>query len=359
MPKPKRCPEGADFLDEKELAGIVQRINAKKDAVSTTSSDYFPDIYREDAIRFGASQTRMTGFRNLDEKQPFMPGFYALGAVSSLGKTTFAFQLACQVAASGTPVLYFSLEQTRSELFAKAVARTFYQESRRRRLESASQTVFPAPGNRAVRNGAALRDWPEETEQVLQTVRRELGGNLTVIDGAFSVDSGFVDDYVTAVCNTGARPVVIIDYLQLVEPARTGVQVQDYRTGMDRTIHNLKSLQQRFDLSLLVLSSLNRANYGRAIDFESFKETGSIEYTCDVVWGMQLSVLRSKDWLEADQDGRRAVILARKAESPRHIDLVCLKNRFGPIGWYLDFDYYPEHDTFYPSWHRDDPLSVY
>ena len=40
-----------------------------------------------------------------------------------------------------------------------------------------------------------------------------------------------------------------------------------------------------------MVSSLNRLNYTMPIELESFKESGSIEYTLDVVWGLELSIL--------------------------------------------------------------------
>ncbi len=49
------------------------------------------------------------------------PGLYVLGAISSLGKTTFCGQMADQLAFVGEHVLYFSLEQTRLELVTKGL----------------------------------------------------------------------------------------------------------------------------------------------------------------------------------------------------------------------------------------------
>ena len=46
-----------------------------------------------------------------------------LGAISSLGKTTFACQLSDQLAKKGEHVLYFTLEQSRYELVTKGLAR--------------------------------------------------------------------------------------------------------------------------------------------------------------------------------------------------------------------------------------------
>ena len=51
------------------------------------------------------------------------PGLYMMGAISSLGKTTLACQIADQIAAAGQPVLIFSLEMARKEIFAKSISR--------------------------------------------------------------------------------------------------------------------------------------------------------------------------------------------------------------------------------------------
>ena len=41
---------------------------------------------------------------------------------------------------------------------------------------------------------------------------------------------------------------------------------------------------------LIIISSFNRVNYYRQVSFESFKESGNIEYTADVVWALQMYV---------------------------------------------------------------------
>ncbi len=51
------------------------------------------------------------------------PGLYVIGAISSLGKTTFANQMADQIAEQGKSVLYISLEQSSLELTAKSISR--------------------------------------------------------------------------------------------------------------------------------------------------------------------------------------------------------------------------------------------
>lgn len=71
---------------------------------------------------------------------------------------------------------------------------------------------------------------------------------------------------------------------------------------MDSIVTALKVLQKENDLVIVVISSLNRQNYLSPVDFESFKESGGIEYTADVVWGLQLQIMRSQDMFEKEKD---------------------------------------------------------
>src|SRR5699024_10432244 len=66
-----------------------------------------------------------TGFKQLDEilDGGIREGLHVLGAISSLGKTTLAMQIADQIAQYGEDVLIFSLEMGTNELIAKSVSR--------------------------------------------------------------------------------------------------------------------------------------------------------------------------------------------------------------------------------------------
>ena len=66
--------------------------------------------------------------------------------------------------------------------------------------------------------------------------------------------------------------------------------------------------------------------YLTPIDFESFKESGGIEYTADVIWGLQLSVMSNELFgREGKIKEKRDMVRKAKLASPRNIDLVCLK----------------------------------
>ena len=49
---------------------------------------------------------------------------------------------------------------------------------------------------------------------------------------------------------------------------------------------------------MFVISSLNRSNYTARIDYEAFKESGNIEYTGEVIFGLQLKCINDEKMFE-------------------------------------------------------------
>ena len=94
---------------------------------------------------------------------------------------------------------------------------------------------------------------------------------------------------------------------------------------------------KNFNETPILPSSFNRTNYAQSVAFESFKESGNIEYTADVVWGLQLNVMNRT--LNRDE------IDKAKKQQPRQIHLKCLKNRQG-TNYDCFFNYFSAHDYF-------------
>lgn len=145
----------------------------------------------------------------------------------------------------------------------------------------------------------------------------------------------------------GKKPIVIIDYLQIIfpeDPRLIG------REKIDSVIQNLKNFQIRNNLIVLAISSFNRDNYSQIVDLTSFKESGSIEFTADVVWGLQLAILNDEVFgKEKNTKEKREKVMKAKKEIPRKIELVCLKSRSSSGTYTCDFNYDPRYDLFTPA----------
>jgi replicative DNA helicase len=288
--------------------------------------------------KFRAGCNRKTGYANLDKDcnaGGLYSGLYILAAISSLGKTSFALQLADQIAAAGTDVIYFSLEQSRLELVTKSLARI-----------TAQQDIERAANSLAIRKGKV-------TEQVLDAAEQykaATGDRLSIVEGNFNCTVSFIGEYVQRyVTRTGCKPVIFVDYLQILQgdPDRR----QTTKEVMDTTVTQLKRMSRDLDVTVICISSVNRTNYLTPIDFESLKESGGLEFSADVVWGLQLQCLNEDlfDNAQTKIKEKRQRIRDAKAENPRKIELVCLKNRYGISSFSCYFDYYAAHDLFIPA----------
>jgi len=90
---------------------------------------YYDRQLAEDIADFRNRGNLQSGYPNIDAIAKLYPGLYVIGAVPSLGKTTFIHQMGEQIAESGTHVLFFSFEQSILELASKSIARSIAREN--------------------------------------------------------------------------------------------------------------------------------------------------------------------------------------------------------------------------------------
>lgn len=305
----------------------------RRTAAKPDNTQYYIDALMTGEIeRF--KDDKKTGFSNLDkEAGGLYAGLYVLAAISSLGKTSFALQLADQLAAGGHDVIFFSLEQSRLELVSKSLARRTAQES----LDNAVTSL-------SIRKGYL----PQQVLQAAGEYKAAVADRISIIEGNFSCNVSFIGDYVRQyIQRNNTRPIIFIDYLQILQPAED-TRRQSTKETIDSTVTELKRLSRELDLTVIVISSVNRANYLTPIDFESLKESGSIEFSCDVLWGLQLQCLNSTEFEKAANKikEQREIVKKAKAATPRKIELSCLKNRYGIANYSCYFNYYPANDLF-------------
>ena len=272
-----------------------------------------------------------TGFFSLDTALDggLREGLYVMGAMSGLGKTTFALQLMDQVAQNGHDALFFSLEMARDELIAKSLSRHTMREAIRLgdgRLARTTREILDAD-----------RRWSREGRQVILpaiTAYREYAGRLFLLECAGKTTTADVREAVRShISFTGRRPVVFIDYLQLLSP--WSERMTD-KQNMDRSVMELKRTSRDHKTAVVAVSSMNRSGYGEAVKMEGFKESGGIEYSADVLFGIQYAGMGGKNFSAAE---------AQK-KIPREIELIVLKNRNGPAGNTIPFKYYAAHNYF-------------
>ena len=294
--------------------------------LTPSSKSSFPDFFaldfKAEIDRLKNYADRRSGFDNLDQHQFFNPGLYVIGATPAAGKTTFCWQLLEQLARQGETCIYCSYEMSKLELFSKSLARELFKRVPNTDLTAAS-----------IRRGA----WSFQLDNIINDF-----SDSKLKLHIFELQDESIDDLLALLkplCSDMQHaPVICLDYLQIVPSGKDSSKL-----GVDDSVRKLKKFQRDTNSTFIVISSFNRDNYIKSVSFNSFKESGNIEYTADVVWALQLYVLNSINPGNI-ADSRKKIDDAKKLQ-PRQIQLKCLKNRQGS-NYDCFFYYHSAHDCF-------------
>lgn len=287
-----------------------------------------------------------TGYTELDKMLDggLFPGLYVIGAITSLGKTTFTLQMCDHIARSGQDVLFFALEMSKDELVAKTVSRLTFEACNRQGLPTNN-----AKTTRGVMNGKRWKDYSRQEMELLagafEEYKNEIGAHIRFFEGVGNIGVDAIKEAVAEhITITGRAPVVVVDYVQLLAPV--DLRASD-KQNTDRNVLELKRLSRDHNIPVVCISSLNRDNYTAPINNAAFKESGALEYGSDCLIGLQYEGMEYRDGeKDKDRDQRiRGMIEAQRdrANAGGHIDieLKLLKNRNGRSGTRARFKFIP------------------
>ena len=275
-------------------------------------------------IRSGAySKQISTGFPSLDLLfgGGLQPQLYILGARSALGKTTLLLQIADNLSKSGQDVLFFPLEMSPEDLALKSLSRLTYE------LDTTQRKLY-AKTALGIRDGRWIGQPDEALVKQAAAVHQTQAGHLFFpAHGAVTVD--LIEAFIKKQATVHSRPVVIIDYLQLIA-APEGKKFPTDKAVVDANLLALKHLIIQYRVPIICISSLNRTSYSDAVDMASFKESGGIEYTADILIGLNYAGLNGiKDQREYQE---RLHEIKADAKQGKWIDVevALIKSRLAP-----------------------------
>src|SRR3954466_2328790 len=314
--------EAAHLLGQSEQKIFSILDNRSDSAVKTIRDVVLDAMERLDARMAGthAAGGRDYGYRELDNKTAGMHQgeLVILAARPSMGKTAFAMNVAENVAlAQNLPVLFVSLEMSSLELADRLLC-----------------SVAKVNGHR-LRNGTVSQD-----------------DRMKIVDKAEVLSRAplFVDDSpsrtVTEISAAarrikrrhGSLGLIVIDYLQLIEPDNPKDPRQEQVAKIAR---RLKGLAREMKVPVMCLAQLNRqaeAGKDNIPRLSHLRESGAIEQDADVVMFVHRESYYQRG--EGNED------LANQAQ------IIVAKQRNGPVGdinleWLRDFtrfqDPTPEH----------------
>ena len=165
--------------------------------------------------------------------------------------------------------------------------------------------------------------------------------------------------------NTGQNDIiVIIDYLQIMkstDPRLTDKQL------IDNIITTLKGIATEQNITVIAISSLNRASYDKEVDLSSLKESGSIEYTSDIVLALDYTIYKEispkgdryaevckktkTGELGEEQENKKNKIIAESIKEDKSkgfykVSLTILKHRYGDKNLYTNFKFFFHNNLF-------------
>ena len=270
------------------------------------------------------------------------PGLIVVGAISSLGKTTFCLNVADMLAMAGQDVIFYSLEMSKFELIAKIISR----RTARKCLPGGN--MRHAKTNLGVSDFKRWAGYSKEEKELLQYCMNDFSlkaaQNLYIREGLQSIGTERIrQDIQRHEYLTHRRPVVIVDYVQIMKTP--DIHLTD-KQKTDENVTELKRISRDFNIPIIAISSFNRDNYKEPVSMAAFKESGAIEYTSDVLIGLQYEGM---DYMDKETDKARTERIRgifkeneQNARQGKAIPIQCkvLKNRSGGKTDCI-FDYFP------------------
>ena len=336
-----------NIINEVETS-VLETQETEQDILQYKSALYSIRRLKE-RIKDSRQEFFSTGFKSLDTilDGGLYSGLYCIGAVSALGKTTFCLQMAENIAQAGHDVIIFSLETSEDELIAKGISRLTCIYS----LQEYGNTEY-AKTTRGILAGSRYEKYDKTEVKVIEKAISEYekyGEHIYITEGMGNIGINEIKENVERYIRlTGKYPVVFIDYLQIISPA-------DFRytdkQNIDKNVLELKRLSRDCHIPIVAISSFNRENYTAPVNLTSFKESGAIEYSSDVLIGLQY---QGMDYCEGETDKIREkrireLILEQsekgKTGKTQEIQIKVLKNRNGYKG-NITVDFYPKFNYF-------------
>lgn len=238
-----------------------------------------------------------TGFTDLDFKLTGLRGgqLVLVAARPAMGKTAFVLNIAHNLAVKhDKPVALFSLEMSKEELVSRMLAIDAMVDSKNLKL-----------GN--------LTD--EDWGKVIESTELLSESHLFIDD-----NSGITINELRSKCRKLKQQhdiqLIVLDYIQLMSPARAVESRQQFVADVSRA---LKNLARELDVPIIALSQLSRAvdnRQGNKPVLSDLRESGAIEQDADIV----MFIYRD-EYYNPDTTAK-----------PNTAEIIIAKNRGGEVG---------------------------
>jgi replicative DNA helicase len=250
-----------------------------------------------DSLAKSVSAAAVTGLTDLDALMKLMPGqMIVVAARPAMGKSALALGIATANAATGAPTLVHSLEMGRAEVSNRilaARARVAFHH-----LRDGVDSMTQDDWDRLDQHAPALRSLPLWMDYNVTISPARIRSRIKSI-----------------VRETGRAPLVVVDYLQLMQTDQRSARQSPYERVTEIS-RELKILASDTGSTLIALAQLNRGPEQRADkrpQVSDLRDSGALEQDADAI-----ILLHREDYYENES--------SRAGET----DLIVAKHRNGP-----------------------------
>ena len=224
-----------------------------------------------------------TGIADLDSATSGLIGgdLIILAGRPGMGKSAVAGNIAATVAATGTPVLLFSLEMHADSVMTRIMARESGINSRNLRRGQLADTQWPM----AVNAAGAISKWPLYIDDKPDITPTEIRAKARQIKKEKGLG------------------LLIVDYIQLVRVTGKHDSREQAVAEISRT---LKAIARELEIPVIGLSQLNRNVDGRPDKhpmLSDLRESGAIEQDADII----IFIYRDEVYNKAEENPKRGL----------------------------------------------------
>ncbi len=286
-------------LAEKKIFDIVMRRDGGEDLkhirdVLTTTYEQMEELAR---LKGGVSGVP-TGFFTLDSLLTGLHGgeLVLVGARPSMGKTSFAINMATNAVRKGKKVAVFSLEMPREQIAMRILcgdARVNMQLVRKGMLRD--------------------EDWMKLARSLAPLAASEM-----YIDDTSGLTPGQLRSRCRRQMMDHGLDLIIVDYLQLMG---SDGKAESRQVEVSEISRSLKGIAKELNVPLVACAQLSRANEKRGGSgirpmLSDLRDSGSIEQDADVVMFLHREAYYKRNDPDAQPDNIAEVIVAKQRNGP-------------------------------------------
>lgn len=285
--EPNTTPAVALQRLEDMFSNFVQN-RTKFDSEDVNTPDAFEDFVNNLGVQVSDDSGVRTGYFSIDMLLHRLEGLIVLAARPSVGKTALAINIARNVAEK-KPVLFFSLEQHRSQIFE-------------RMLSSEAEVDYEEIRTGAFISSDLAMDKVSDAKEKL----RKIFQNMHIDD-----EGGVRAEYITSIARKkklewGEIGLIVVDYLHLM----TLENGQSKVDGLGTAVKALRNLGKELNCPIIVLSQLSRngetqegqQKKARRPELSDLRSSGEIEQSADVVMFLYKESYYDETGYQPDED---------------------------------------------------------